>query len=163
MWGYVGRMMKQNITTGQLTLITPSATYLFPTNPRPAGSAGSSSPTYRDLPSHLASTTSTSPSTPPTSSRPDSPSQASTPLTALSLASAGSGSSRCAPKLGARATIRVTSDRFWLRLLTLGDLGFAEAYMAGECEVYRTRADGELVEDMGEGLLDIFKVGLGEA
>jgi cyclopropane-fatty-acyl-phospholipid synthase len=60
----------------------------------------------------------------------------------------------------ARATIRVTSDKFWLRLLTLGDLGFAEAYMAGECEVARdTDEDG--VVDLGEGLLDVFKVGVG--
>ena len=31
--------------------------------------------------------------------------------------------------------IRVIRDTFWLRLATLGDLGFAEAYMAGDCEV----------------------------
>lgn len=31
--------------------------------------------------------------------------------------------------------IRVIRDTFWLRLVTLGDLGFAEAYMAGDCEV----------------------------
>lgn len=31
--------------------------------------------------------------------------------------------------------IRVLSDTFWIRLVTLGDLGFAEAYMAGDCEV----------------------------
>ncbi|WWD18050.1 hypothetical protein CI109_102497 [Kwoniella shandongensis] len=33
------------------------------------------------------------------------------------------------------AEIRVIRDAFWLRLVTLGDLGFAEAYMAGDCEV----------------------------
>ena len=33
------------------------------------------------------------------------------------------------------AEIRVKSPAFWLRLVTLGDLGFAEAYMAGDCEV----------------------------
>ena len=33
------------------------------------------------------------------------------------------------------AEIRVVRDTFWLRLVTLGDLGFAEAYMAGDCEV----------------------------
>lgn len=33
------------------------------------------------------------------------------------------------------AEIRVIRDSFWLRLVTLGDLGFAEAYMAGDCEV----------------------------
>lgn len=33
------------------------------------------------------------------------------------------------------AEIRVIRDTFWLRLVTLGDLGFAEAYMAGDCEV----------------------------
>jgi cyclopropane-fatty-acyl-phospholipid synthase len=31
--------------------------------------------------------------------------------------------------------VKVYSDAFWLRLVTLGDLGFAESYMAGECEV----------------------------
>ncbi|KAK8865770.1 hypothetical protein IAR55_000917 [Kwoniella newhampshirensis] len=34
-----------------------------------------------------------------------------------------------------QAEIRVIRDTFWLRLVTLGDLGFAEAYMAGDCEV----------------------------
>lgn len=38
-------------------------------------------------------------------------------------------------KEGDRAEIRVIRDTFWLRLVTLGDLGFAEAYMAGDCEV----------------------------
>jgi cyclopropane-fatty-acyl-phospholipid synthase len=37
--------------------------------------------------------------------------------------------------VGAVAEIRVIRDTFWLRLVTLGDLGFAEAYMAGDCEV----------------------------
>ncbi|WWC66459.1 uncharacterized protein I206_100361 [Kwoniella pini CBS 10737] len=32
-------------------------------------------------------------------------------------------------------TIRVLKDSFWLRLVAQGDLGFAEAYMMGECEV----------------------------
>ncbi|KAK4688910.1 cyclopropane-fatty-acyl-phospholipid synthase, partial [Tremellales sp. Uapishka_1] len=36
---------------------------------------------------------------------------------------------------GSSADIRVIRDTFWLRLVTLGDLGFAEAYMAGDCEV----------------------------
>ncbi|EIW72634.1 hypothetical protein TREMEDRAFT_21878, partial [Tremella mesenterica DSM 1558] len=31
--------------------------------------------------------------------------------------------------------IKVIRDTFWLRLVTMGDLGFAEAYMAGDCEV----------------------------
>ena len=40
-------------------------------------------------------------------------------------------------EVGERETvdIRVIRDTFWLRLVTLGDLGFAEAYMAGDCEV----------------------------
>ncbi|OCF41406.1 hypothetical protein I317_04797 [Kwoniella heveanensis CBS 569] len=33
------------------------------------------------------------------------------------------------------AEIRVLRDSFWLRLVAQGDLGFAEAYMAGDCEV----------------------------
>ena len=33
------------------------------------------------------------------------------------------------------AEIRVIRDTFWLRLVVLADLGFAEAYMAGDCEV----------------------------
>ena len=36
---------------------------------------------------------------------------------------------------GETVDIRVIRDTFWLRLVTLGDLGFAEAYMAGDCEV----------------------------
>lgn len=43
------------------------------------------------------------------------------------------------------AEIRVIRDTFWIRLVTLGDLGFAEAYMAGDCEV--------------SDLVQIFKVG----
>jgi cyclopropane-fatty-acyl-phospholipid synthase len=38
-------------------------------------------------------------------------------------------------KGAAAAEIRVVNDAFWLRLVTLGDLGFAEAYMVGDCEV----------------------------
>ncbi|WVQ97166.1 hypothetical protein IAU59_004276 [Kwoniella sp. CBS 9459] len=33
------------------------------------------------------------------------------------------------------AEIRVLRDSFWLRLVAQGDLGFSEAYMAGDCEV----------------------------
>ncbi|WVR05790.1 hypothetical protein IAU60_002815 [Kwoniella sp. DSM 27419] len=36
---------------------------------------------------------------------------------------------------GQTAEIKVLRDSFWLRLVALGDLGFAEAYMAGDCEV----------------------------
>ncbi|ORY20671.1 Mycolic acid cyclopropane synthetase-domain-containing protein [Naematelia encephala] len=36
---------------------------------------------------------------------------------------------------GQAVIVRVLQDTFWLRLVTLGDLGFAESYMAGECEV----------------------------
>lgn len=45
-----------------------------------------------------------------------------------------------------KVEIRVVRDTFWLRLVTLGDLGFAEAYMAGDCEV--------------SDLVKVFKVGL---
>ena len=38
-------------------------------------------------------------------------------------------------KDGETVDIRVIRDTFWLRLATLGDMGFAEAYMAGDCEV----------------------------
>ena len=48
-------------------------------------------------------------------------------------------------KEGDKAEIRVIRDTFWLRLVTLGDLGFAEAYMAGDCEV--------------SDLVQVFKVG----
>ncbi len=153
------RMMEKNITTGQLTLITPTNTYVFPKSSTTTSSATNSPPnSYNGLQtqsprsSYNAATiteTSTAPST--IESRSDSLTSGSTPLTAISLAS-----SRFRLKPGARATIKVTSDRFWLRLLTLGDLGFAEAYMAGECQVSRT--DHEDDEDIGEGLLDVFKV-----
>ena len=33
-----------------------------------------------------------------------------------------------------RAELRVVDDVFWIRLCTMGDLGFAEAYMYGEVE-----------------------------
>lgn len=33
------------------------------------------------------------------------------------------------------AEIKVIKDTFWLRLALQGDMGFAEAYMMGECEV----------------------------
>lgn len=35
---------------------------------------------------------------------------------------------------GRKAEIRVKSDTFWLRLGTMGDLGFSEAFMYGEVE-----------------------------
>lgn len=35
---------------------------------------------------------------------------------------------------GFKAELRVISDVFWVRLCTMGDLGFAEAYMYGEVE-----------------------------
>jgi len=34
-----------------------------------------------------------------------------------------------------RVDIRVINDTFWFRLVVLADIGFAEAYMAGDCEV----------------------------
>ena len=33
-----------------------------------------------------------------------------------------------------QSEIKVKSDVFWIRLVTMGDLGFAEAYMYGEIE-----------------------------
>ncbi|KAJ7116068.1 S-adenosyl-L-methionine-dependent methyltransferase [Mycena epipterygia] len=33
-----------------------------------------------------------------------------------------------------RAVVRVSDDRFWLRVYLSNDLGFSEAYMAGECD-----------------------------
>ena len=33
-----------------------------------------------------------------------------------------------------RSEIRVLDDTFWIRVCTMGDLGFAEAYMYGEIE-----------------------------
>ena len=33
-----------------------------------------------------------------------------------------------------KAELRVVDDAFWIRLCTMGDLGFAEAYMYGEVE-----------------------------
>jgi hypothetical protein len=42
-------------------------------------------------------------------------------------------------------TIKILSSNFFLRLLLSGDLGFAESYMAGECQVrYTPRAQGGL-------------------
>jgi cyclopropane-fatty-acyl-phospholipid synthase len=33
-----------------------------------------------------------------------------------------------------KAELRVVKDVFWIRLFTMGDLGFSEAYMYGEVE-----------------------------
>jgi cyclopropane-fatty-acyl-phospholipid synthase len=33
-----------------------------------------------------------------------------------------------------KAELRVVNDVFWIRLLTMGDLGFSEAYMFGDVE-----------------------------
>ncbi len=33
-----------------------------------------------------------------------------------------------------KAELRVVNDVFWVRLCTMGDLGFAEAYMYGDVE-----------------------------
>jgi len=75
-------------------------------------------------------------------------------------------------------TIKINSTNFFLRLLLSGDLGFAESYMAGECEVvYTPREGGEMRggqrldrgyygdvgrglkgEKEGEELLELFKV-----
>jgi cyclopropane-fatty-acyl-phospholipid synthase len=35
---------------------------------------------------------------------------------------------------GLKAELRVINDAFWVRLCTMGDLGFAEAYMYGDVE-----------------------------
>lgn len=71
-------------------------------------------------------------------------------------------------------TIRVHSSTFFLRLMLSGDLGFAESYMAGECDVYLTEGQGagqaldeayygEITknargETRGEELLQLFQV-----
>jgi cyclopropane-fatty-acyl-phospholipid synthase len=34
-----------------------------------------------------------------------------------------------------KSELRVVSDAFWIRLYTMGDLGFAEAYMYGDVEI----------------------------
>lgn len=48
-------------------------------------------------------------------------------------------------------TVRVKSSTFFLRLLLSGDLGFAEAYMAGECDISYTREDGGVEGQFGRG------------
>ncbi|KAG6887994.1 hypothetical protein C0992_009974 [Termitomyces sp. T32_za158] len=40
---------------------------------------------------------------------------------------------------GFKAELRVISDVFWVRLCTMGDLGFAEAYMYGEVECFLSK------------------------
>jgi cyclopropane-fatty-acyl-phospholipid synthase len=37
-------------------------------------------------------------------------------------------------KQGPKAELRVVNDAFWVRLCSMGDLGFAEAYMYGDVE-----------------------------
>ena len=46
-----------------------------------------------------------------------------------------------------KAELRVVNDVFWIRLCTMGDLGFAEAYMYGDVEC--------------DDLVSMFLVGLG--
>ena len=36
---------------------------------------------------------------------------------------------------GLKSELRVVSDAFWIRLYTMGDLGFAEAYMYGDVKI----------------------------
>jgi cyclopropane-fatty-acyl-phospholipid synthase len=38
------------------------------------------------------------------------------------------------PMSDLKAELRVVNDVFWIRLCTMGDLGFAEAYMYGDVE-----------------------------
>ena len=45
-----------------------------------------------------------------------------------------SGSSEDDPYPEPRAELRVANDVFWIRLFTMSDLGFAEAYMYGDVE-----------------------------
>lgn len=77
-----------------------------------------------------------------------------------------------------KATVRILSPNFYLRLLLSGDLGFAESYMAGEVLIESSSGGQRLKESYygrevsgggdvanvkereGEGLLDLFQIAI---
>lgn len=74
---------------------------------------------------------------------------------------------------GPHVTVRIHSSTFFLRILLSGDLGFAEAYMAGECSIETTRNPSQLLSPTyysksildpssplleGSSLLDLFQL-----
>lgn len=77
------------------------------------------------------------------------------------------------PASGPHVTVRIHSSAFFLRILLSGDLGFAEAYMAGECTIETTQNPSQRLSPTyyssavhdpaspimeGSGLLDLFQV-----
>lgn len=46
----------------------------------------------------------------------------------------GSPAEQSNPRSELKAELRVVSDAFWVRLCTMGDLGFSEGYIYGEVE-----------------------------
>lgn len=74
---------------------------------------------------------------------------------------------------GPHVTVRIHSSAFFLRILLSGDLGFAEAYMAGECTIETTQNPSQRLSPTyyssavhdpaspimeGSSLLDLFQV-----
>ncbi|KAJ9117016.1 hypothetical protein QFC22_004674 [Naganishia vaughanmartiniae] len=70
-------------------------------------------------------------------------------------------------------TVHIHSSNFFMRILLSGDLGFAEAYMAGECSIHTTRnptqvlstryygsdiLDPATAQRQGAALLDLFQI-----
>jgi cyclopropane-fatty-acyl-phospholipid synthase len=56
----------------------------------------------------------------------------------------GSIADKCNPKPDLKAELRISNESAWIRICTMSDLGFAEAYMYGEASC--------------EDLLSLFKV-----
>ena len=114
-------------------------------------SAGSCSSVYRGGEGTTTTGTVSGVSTPPTSIDASSPRGKSFSHLAGSVPGSGSGSRLDVSRIEEQqeesdpigVTIRVKDSTFFLRLLLSGDLGFAEAYMAGECDVYYTGNDIE--------------------
>lgn len=70
-------------------------------------------------------------------------------------------------------TVHIHSSNFFMRILLSGDLGFAEAYMAGECSIHTTRNPSQVLSTRyyttdildpaspqreGAALLDLFQI-----
>ncbi|KAH8081430.1 Mycolic acid cyclopropane synthetase-domain-containing protein [Filobasidium floriforme] len=172
------RVMQKQVQYGQLTLVLPSnKTYTFGPSPRPSKNTASTIAINENQTSRRTGKYEY-PISSGSSSRGGEDSQfgtqtngtqsgVSTPPTSVDEGFRGKGSrldlvgSFSVGDEGVReedqpvpVTIRVKSSTFFLRLLLSGDLGFAEAYMAGECDIYYTGSEAEVEVTMAGITID---------
>jgi hypothetical protein len=172
------RVMQKQVQYGQLTLVLPSnKTYTFGPSPRPSKNTASTIAINENQTSRRTGKYEY-PVSSGSSSRGGEDSQfgtqtngtqsgVSTPPTSVDEGFRGKGSrldlagSFPVDDEGVReedrpvpVTIRVKSSTFFLRLLLSGDLGFAEAYMAGECDIYYTGSEAEVEVTMAGVTID---------